>query len=628
MIEYAHELGTVVFLEPGDDTTPVHDLLSSRAPISVDTETTSYHPFAPDFTVRLVQIGSADAAYVFRPQDFPEMVAACVTTRPFFGHNATFDGLALERSCGIAFADFARYAVDTGILSRLHDSRGQKESQPGHTLDALTKQHLGIDSKSRAQRELIAAATRHVHRDIPKEEKGMSKERKAEIAKLKRECVKVTKDNVWTLISDTDPTYHLYAGQDVLCTARLGVLLLDKIKADGLGWLSEFEHRVAYCCASIQRKGMPVDLEWIAAGREKYRAAYEAAEATLRDVYGVVKGKDAKSYSNATASLLERLRGLGAVLTKLTDGGNLSLDAGVLKDLVRQGGEAAGLAQTVLDAKQADHYGGYLDAFVKARGYDGRVHAKINPMEAVTGRMSITDPPLQQLPRKDVTMRGSFVPDEGHVLISADYSQVEWRVAAAVTKDPTLLAAIHNGQDIHNITATAVFGPEFTPDERTTSKTIGLGILYGSGENGLVKTQGLTPADAKRIRNTILNTYPGIKRIMDLAKKKIQSNGNAATEFRTQTGRKLVLESGHKVLNYFCQSQARDLFAEAVVKMFDAGLGDNVRLLVHDEVVLSVPAAEVDSACKIVNDCMNTTFLGVPITAEAEILGDGTRWTK
>lgn len=602
MREIKHPLGVVRVVEREEDTPGVSDLVFGNRPIAIDSETTGKFTYAPDFRVRLFQVGTADTAYVWRPQQFPALTEMCVTARPFYAHNASFDLLGLERELGIPFADMSRFAIDTGILSRLHDSRGRKEGGTGHALEELSEHFLKTASKSQALKELIAAA--------------------------KKYDKSATKDTVWKIIPDTDETYLRYAGQDVLVTSRLGALLADLIDADGLGWLASFEHRVAYDCANMQRRGIAVDLPWIEAGRARYAEAYEAAEAALRDDFGVVKGKGAKSYNGAAASLTERLTATGAKLYRTTKSGALSLDDGALSEVAALGGESAALARTVLDARQAHKFGEtYLGGFVNALGHDGRIHPKINPLAAVTGRMSVTDPPLQQMPRGDKTLRGSFVPDEGHVFISADYEQVEWRVAAGVTKDPNLLRVIREGGDIHGITAAAVFGEDFTGDQRTQGKPLGLGVLYGLGEPGMAEALakiGLPASDAKRVRDGILKAYPGIGNFMSRAKAHLKGKG--LTEFRTQIGRKFLTDRGHLVLNYYCQGQARDLFAEAVVKMTDAGLGDSLRLLVHDEVVLSVPREEAETACRIVDECMNTEFLGVPITAQAEIMGD--RWRK
>lgn len=596
MREVASDLGGIVFLEPGDDTTPAYDLLRSRTPASVDTETTGLDPYAPDFRVRLVQFGSAAQAYVFRPHDFPQLARDVFTTRPVFLHNATYDLLSIERELGVPFAESAACAVDTGILSRLLDPRPAGFNAPGHDLKGLCASLFKLDTKD-ARKEVVAAGRAY----------------------------KLKKDDVWAGIPDTDETYVRYAGQDVLLTSRLGERLSQRVKREGLGWLATFEHKLAYDLAHLQRKGMAIDVEWINDARARFALDYETHEKRLRDDFGIVKSKTAKSYSAASGALIAKMIGLGAKWDKTTDSGKPSLDAGVLKLLSQHGSrEVSELATCVLAAKQAAHYGeGYLAGFLNARGYDGRVHPQINPLAAITGRMSITNPPLQQIPRDEVTLRGSFLPDDGHVLVSADYSQMEWRVAAAISGDPALTAAIMRGDDIHDNTARALFGDGFTKAQRTIAKIAGLAWLYGSGVSTIATQCGVSEAQARKLRARLAAEYKGIAKSSAMLKERVDAGQIVQ---RSATGRVLHIDRGYAAFNSHVQSPSRDLFAEAVVKLFDAGLGDAMRLVVHDEIILSVPAELAEDAKRVLESCMNTEFRGVPITAEAEIMGE--RWKK
>lgn len=592
-----HELGEIRVLERDDDPADALRLLAFRGPLAVDTETTGLGIYKSGFAVRLVQMGTADTAYVWQPQHFPELTRRAFTSRPWMGHNATYDMLAAERSLGIPFHESAAHAVDTGILSRLIDPRNKDKGGPGHALADVLVRYLGIDAKQAAQAELY--------------EHGRT--------------LGLTRDTVWREIPADDAVYLTYAGLDVLQTARVGQRLARAVQAAGLGWLSEWEHRLAYVLAHLTRRGMLLDVPYVEAARAEYMERFHAAERRLAEVHGITPTPSGR-YSTANKAIIARLQEYGAEWTKRTPSGKaLALDDEVLTFLINNAPEqAADLARTVAEAKRAHHYGeGYLSGFLAALGTDGRVHPTVNPMGASTGRMSIQDPPLQQIPTDDDQLRGALIADPGEVIISADYSAIEYRVAGAVTGDQAMIDTVKRGQDPHNTTARGLYGENFTKEQRTIGKRGLFGWIYGGGVATLAAQLGVTQQAAREMIDGFRRTYPKLARTRQALAEAVEQ-GNTA--FRSPTGRRLISERGHAALNYMVQSPSRDIFADAVLKLADAGMTDCLRLVVHDEVVCSVPEADAEEALRTVQECMTTEFRGVPIEAEAEI--KGRRWQK
>ena len=232
--------------------------------------------------------------------------------------------------------------------------------------------------------------------------------------------------------------------------------------------------------------------------------------------------------------------------------------------------------------------------------------------------MSITNPALQTLKKSDPLLRGCFVAKEGHVLISADFSQIELRVAAALSGDPALSEPIINGVDAHDDTARRLFGDDFTKEQRQIAKTVNFGSLYGGGAGTLAKQAGIEIEEARSVVTRWKATYQQVARMSHV----LGGTDTVVNPF----GRRIPTDPSRPYanLNYMIQSTARDLFVVAVERIAqEFGVGA-LWLFVHDEIILQVPADEADEVAKQVSDIMHTTFYGIPIDAEAEVLG--TRW--
>src|SRR5690606_22202222 len=242
-------------------------------------------------------------------------------------------------------------------------------------------------------------------------------------------------------------------------------------------------------------------------------------------------------------------------------------------------------------------------------------------LQARTARMSVSTPPLQQLPSKEWRIRRAIVADPGNVYASIDYQAVELRVLAALADVSAMKEAIAKGEDLHGYTAALVYGPDFTKAQRGLMKGVGFGKVYGGGAATLSRQTG-APLDA--VKNAIAEydrVYPEVKRFS----KRLQSRAEyGKKEVVTLSGRHLPLDRDrlYAGTNYVVQSTARDLLAQAIVDVFDAGLGDYIRLPIHDELLVEVP--EGPAGAEIVQDIarlMESDFQGVPIESDPEIGG-------
>lgn len=440
---------------------------------------------------------------------------------------------------------------------------------------------------------------------------------------------------MWTKIPVDDPTYNVYAGQDVFITARCAWLFEEKLADLGLERMYRYERPLSHKLAQMQRTGMAFDSEWAAKVEHEYDVIYDEFEHELAEEWGIVKGGE--FYHTARKGLIRRFEQLGQKWAKYSEKtGDPSLDKSVIRELVAFGhtSDIQRLAYAVQQAKGNRHYGDYVRGMRALVGRDGRIHPNVRPMQAATHRMSISDPPIQQFPRDDTRVRGCLIPDPGEVILSADFAQVELRVAAALSGDPAMIEAITSG-DIHAVAASAMF--DYKPDtprgkkQRQASKAVAFGRIYLGGAPGIYKalaesdTTGELPTLEMVQRGTRAfdKRFPTYMRYAKGLKAKAEDQGGVLI---TATGRRLIVTPSYAAPNYAIQSVARDLLAAGIKQAWARGIGESIRLVVHDEIVASVPKDQADEYMAVLSDCMQMTFKGVPIDVEAQILGE--RWGK
>ena len=273
---------------------------------------------------------------------------------------------------------------------------------------------------------------------------------------------------------------------------------------------------------------------------------------------------------------------------------------------------------------------------------DGRIHTIFNQTLTRTGRLSSIEPNLQNIPARSKfssLIRKAFIPDDDSIILSSDYSQVELRVFAHVSKEANLIQAFNENKDIHAKTASDIFHvpiDDVTKDMRRNAKAVNFGILYGISGFGLSEDLGIDIKTAKHFIDNYLKTYPGISRYMEEEKAKAYKYGYV----RTLMNRKRVIEelnnknyiirsSGERMaLNTPIQGTAADILKKAMVEIYDEfnkrGLKSKMLIQVHDELVFNVLKDELDVVKEIVKNIMENTFkLDVPLKVDIEV---GNNW--
>ncbi|QPB09573.1 DNA polymerase I [Streptomyces phage Sycamore] len=572
---------------------------ASRGSIALDTETTGLDIFSGTFGLRTVQFGDSHTAWVIhweRAGWFQEVVLWVLRKlRPrLLIHNASYDWLVLNQRAGIPLEDLAPLTRDTKIMATLIDPRQPQEGGTGTGLKPLSG-HWIDPSAPDTQGDLTA-----VFRSLG-----------------------LTKETGWRGIDLDHPTYNLYAGLDVILTSRLYPLLFAELSRLGVRpMLLDYEHEIARICSTMQRKGMVLDSDYCRKLDGKLNDEAERFANRARR-YGVEN-------VNSTAQIADALTAMGENLTERTASGNVKVDKSVLlslADLDLHTWKPLGtrtpnpLAEAVVRSKRAGKWRkAYVSTFLETMDDNGRVHPMINTLQARTGRMSITRPALQTLPSSDQMVRRALLAEEGHVMVSCDFDAVEMRVLAALADVKRMKSAIADGMDLHNFTASLVYGPGFTKQHRKICKGVGFGKVYGGGAASISRQTGAGLREVQNAIATYDRVYPEIKRFASRQERIARGNQMVTV---TLTGRRLPLDRdrAYAVTNYQVQSAARDVLGQALINMDEAGLTDLLRLPIHDEVIASVPAREAEEISREIERCMTMTLGGVPITAGAETKG-------
>ncbi|HMV67404.1 MAG TPA: DNA polymerase, partial [Myxococcota bacterium] len=331
---------------------------------------------------------------------------------------------------------------------------------------------------------------------------------------------------------------------------------------------------------------------------------------------------------------------LGLTPTKKVKDG-WSTDSDVLEKLVG----AHALPGAVLEYRALDKLRGtYLTKLPTYIAADGRIHSTFQQEVAATGRLSSIDPNLQNIPVRSFEgrrIRECFVPDPGHVFLSADYSQVELRVLAHFTRDPVLMAGFAGGEDIHRRTAMEVFGvPEeqVTIELRSAAKAINFGLIYGMSAFRLAGDLAIPQADAQRYMDEYFARMPAVKGWIEETKVHARANGWVETLF----GRRRLIPEIHaaayndrmgaerEAVNTCIQGTAADIIKLAMLRV-RAALGERrlatrMLLQVHDELLFEVPEAEVEAATALVAEEMRAAAdLMVPLVVNTAI---GRTWNE
>ncbi|SMQ69338.1 DNA polymerase I [Altererythrobacter xiamenensis] len=583
--------------------------------VAVDTETSSLDAMRAELVGVSLALGPNEACYIPLGHggsdmfaERPEQVdreAALAALKPLLESDAV---TKIFQNGKYDLNVLARYGIevspieDTMIVSFALDAgRGQDGIGGGHGMDELSERHLGHTPI--AFKEVCGTGKKQ----IPFGEVPLDKA--TEYA-----------------AEDADVTWRLYQHLKPRLSVEGGTRIYERV-----------DRPLIPVVAGMEREGIKVDRARLAKLSEEF--AQETAR--LEDEIHEAAGQEftVGSPKQLGDILFEKLGYKGG---KKGKSGQYSTDQSVLERLA---GEGADIAKLVLEWRQLTKLKStYTDALQQAINPDtGRVHTSYSLVGAQTGRLSSTDPNLQNIPIRTAIgrqIREAFVPESGNVLLAADYSQIELRLAAHMADVETLKEAFANGEDIHARTATEMFG-EVTRDTRARAKTINFAILYGISRWGLAGRLEVEPDEAQEMIDTYFKRFPGIQRYIMETLETVRERGYSQTLFGRKTwfpriNSKNQAErqgSERAAINAPIQGTSADIIKRAMVRMLPAlreeGL-DNVRMLlqVHDELVFELPEGDVEKASPIIERVMAEAArpaveLAVPLGVE---IGTGASW--
>ncbi|MCP4958617.1 MAG: DNA polymerase I, partial [Actinomycetia bacterium] len=422
----------------------------------------------------------------------------------------------------------------------------------------------------------------------------------------------------------------LDAARRALAVDRLAPVLSDIMKQRGLRDLyDELERPLVRVLAKMEELGIGVDVAELTRLRD-----YLVSECDRLQV-AIIEEAGHEFNVNSTKQLREVLfEELELTPQKKTKTG-YSTDAASLEKIRDQHPIVAHLLDYREVEKLRSTYGqGLLDVV----GGDDRIHATFNQTVARTGRLSSEDPNLHNIPvrtEQGREFRRAFVPSAGLKLLVADYNQIELRVIAHLAEDPGLIGSFESGQDIHTATASSVFSVEpdvVTIEQRSKAKMISYGLAYGMEAYGLAQRLGIDRAEAVEILEAYFAAFPNVRSFMDRVVSEARDRGYTETEFGR---RRLIPElnspnrqvrgaAERQAMNAPIQGLAADIFKIALVRLDDAiaeaGLSARIVLQVHDEVILEVPAAELEEATDLTVATMrDAASLRVPLEVNVSV---------
>jgi len=425
-----------------------------------------------------------------------------------------------------------------------------------------------------------------------------------------------------------------YACQDAALALELGAVLWEKIEARKLDRLYEdIERPLIGLLARMEVWGVRVDPEVLKSMSKELGGEIGRLE---KEIHALAGGAFNINSPRQLAEILFHKLGLpSARRTKITKGYSTSLD--ILEELAA----VHPLARHVLDYRQMSKLKStYADALpLLIDPATGRIHTSYNQTVASTGRLSSSDPNLQNIPARGpwgTRFRRAFIPDKGHSLLAADYSQIELRVLAHLSQDPKLIATFLEDRDVHEETARLVFGDSAGEETRRRAKIINFSIVYGTSAFSLAKELGTSAAEAQKFIDRYFGELPGVKAYLDKVVEEARERGYSETilgrkrqvpELRMPD--RAVQQAGRRIaLNNPIQGSAADLIKEAMLRAareLDARkLRTRMILQVHDELVFEVPEKEKAEVEPLVREAMEgVAELLVPLKVR---LGFGPNW--
>ncbi|MEO6405596.1 MAG: DNA polymerase I [Ferruginibacter sp.] len=580
-------------------------LLTGQKQISFDTETTNIDANLANLVGLSFCIKQSEGYYIPCPDDRDTTLNILEKFKPLFndenitwvGQNLKYDFLILKWY-GV---EFKGQIFDTMLAHYVIEPDGKRN------MDLLSAKYLGYEPV-------------HIEELIGKKGKGQGTMRDVEVEKAKE-----------------------YAVEDADITLQLKNVFFPQLKTyDVEKVFNEVENPLVKVLTNMEFEGIKVDMEFLKSYSKELEIEAKQAEESVYAQAGV--RFNLASPKQLGEVLFEKL--LLDPKAKKTKTGQYATGEDVLQKLAACNNK---ICEDILTFRELTKLKStYVDAFpLLINPKTGRLHTNYAQAVAVTGRLSSNNPNLQNIPirtEKGREIRKAFIPrDEKHVLVSADYSQIELRIVAAISADENMCNAFKTGKDIHTATAAKVFNVEeadVTKEMRYKAKSVNFGIIYGQGAFGLAENLGVPRAEAKEIIDNYKKQFPNIQKYMDDTINFCKEHGYV----QTLMGRKRWLKdinsanftvrgfAERNAINSPIQGTAADMIKLAMIKIDAAlkagGFKSKMLLQVHDELVFDVLIEELETIEPLIINCMKSALIlpnDVPANAE---IGHGESWLQ
>ncbi|MBI4826499.1 MAG: DNA polymerase I [Nitrospirae bacterium] len=577
-------------------------IASIKNEVTIDTETTSKSPVLAELVGISLSVDPAKAYYIPLAHYYlgaPKQLTKesvikelrVILENPDIkktGHNIKYDLIVLKNE-GI---DLKGVAFDTMLASYLLNP-----NRSNHGLDDVAMSQLSIEKIS--------------FKDV------------------------VGKLNGFSEVSVEDATR--YSGEDSAVTLKLKRRLEPMLQKEGLYMLfNDMEMPLVEVLADMEMSGIKIDSSLMTSLSEKLGRELESIEKRIYFIAG--EEFNINSPKQLQEILYEKL---GLRKIKKTKTG-YSTDVDVLEELSLE----HELPKEILEYRGLSKIKNtYIDALPKIVNLKtGRIHTSFNQTITATGRLSSSDPNLQNIPARGewgTRIRQAFIAEQGNLLLSSDYSQIELRILAHLSGDEGLIDVFNNGGDIHSRTASGLFGipaGEVTSEMRRRAKVVNFGIVYGMSPYGLSKELTISPGEAKDYIDTYFAQHPGVSRYIASLIEEVTQKGYVTTLYNRkraipelQSTNKNIKQLGERLaINTPIQGSAADIIKIAMINIHNRIINEKLRmkmlLQVHDELLFEVPADEAQKAEALVREEMeNVIKLHVPLKVD---IGIGKNWAE
>jgi DNA polymerase-1 len=558
--------------------------------LGLDTETSGLDAWAHDAKLRLIQIGDHKTGWAIPWEGWGGAAIECMNAweGQWTLHNAAFDAKWLKKHAQWEMP--WHRTNDTMIMGQIE--------RPGDRNDLKFLSTQFIDPRADAgQKDLKDAMAKN----------GWG----------------------WGDIPVDLESYWVYSALDPILAAHLYTHFRTDLKFPET---YDLEMSVRRICTNMEMDGMRVNIEYSRRKLEELSEYVERSKKWALDTFGFSIGSNVQLADYFANTLNARFDVYTSTNNPSVNKQQLDIFQHSDDPLVKQ------MADFVLGVRNADKIASsYFKNFVNMH-HDGLLHPSIKTMGARTGRMSVTDPALQTIPSKDSLVRSAFLPSNpGESIISCDYSQVELRLMAHFSQDENLINAFidadRTGEDFFSNLGKQIYNnPDFGKKDprRKLVKSTMYGLIYGAGVDKMAETAGISSREMGEVVDAVHRTFPGIKNFMV----EIENTGNKREKeegvayITTGSGRRIPADKGrvYSLLNYTLQGNAAEIMKKAVVRLDAAGFGPYMKMVIHDEVVFSMPDELIEEALPQIQEIMSVTDGSFAVNLLAEPEGPFANW--